>query len=55
MALLYLEQAEYHLEEAIEAYKEDEQWEKDHPMQDNIKGKGKGTRDTVGKRRFLGR
>jgi hypothetical protein len=37
VATLYLKSSEYHLENAIEAFKADEQWEKDHPM----KGKQK--------------
>jgi len=52
VALLYLEQVNYDLEAAIEAYKDDEQWKKDHPME---VGKGKSkTRHSVGKRRFTG-
>lgn len=39
IAVLYLEQASYDLEAAIEAYKADEKWERDHPMNANIKGK----------------
>jgi len=39
MAQLYLKASNYDLEIAIEAFKADEQWEKDHPMQ----GKGKQT------------
>jgi len=53
VALLYLEQADYDLEAAIAAYKEDEMWEKQHPIEANIKGKGK-TRQVIGKRRFTG-
>ena len=33
VAELYLKQADYDLEAAIAAYKEDEEWEKAHPMQ----------------------
>jgi hypothetical protein len=51
---LYLEQANYDLGTAIVAYKEDEIWEKEHPIDGNIKGKGK-TRQVIGRRRFLGR
>jgi hypothetical protein len=51
VALLYLEQVDYHLEAAIEAYIDEEQWEKDHPMQDNVKGK---TGSQIGKRRYTG-
>ena len=52
VALLYLEQANYDLELAVEVYKDDERWERENPM-----GKGKGPRKTrkdVGKRRFTG-
>ena len=41
MAVLYLQQANYDLEAAIEAFKADEKWEKDHPMEANFKGKAK--------------
>lgn len=51
VALLYLEQVDYQLDAAIEAYSDDEQWEKDHPIQDNVKGK---TRVQIGKRRYTG-
>ena len=53
VALLYLQQADYDLEKAIEAYKADEQWEKDHPMQAVNKGKSKATQNS-GKRRWFG-
>ncbi|QIW96364.1 hypothetical protein AMS68_001882 [Peltaster fructicola] len=39
VALLYLKQAEWCLEDAIEAYREDEVWEKDHPRNDKSKGR----------------
>jgi len=52
VALLYLQQVDYDLEAAIEAYKDDERWEKEHPMEAS-KGKGK-TGHNVGKRRFTG-
>jgi hypothetical protein len=29
---LYLKQTDYNLEAAIEVYKEDERWEKEHPL-----------------------
>jgi len=29
---LYLKQTDYNLEAAIEIYKEDERWEKEHPL-----------------------
>ena len=53
MALLYLEQVDYDLEAAVEAYKDDERWEKEHPIEANVKGKGKPRQD-VGRRRFTG-
>lgn len=51
-AQLYLEQHDYDLDAAVEAYQDDEKWEKEHPLQDN--GKGKMSARTVGKRRFVG-
>lgn len=39
VATLYLKQSDYDLELAIEAFKADEKWEKDHPL--DKKGKGK--------------
>jgi hypothetical protein len=53
VALLYMKQADYNLEDAITAYKDDEQWEREHPIEANIRGKGKMRHD-VGKRRFTG-
>ncbi|THW30470.1 hypothetical protein D6D23_00158 [Aureobasidium pullulans] len=52
VAQLYLEQNDYDLDGAVEAYKDDEKWEKEHPLQNN--GKGKMTARTVGKRRYVG-
>ncbi|KAK1058837.1 hypothetical protein LTR74_013064 [Friedmanniomyces endolithicus] len=58
VALLYLQQAEWELETAIEAYREDERWEKEHPLEAKAKAKkGKRPADTpktVGMRRFVG-
>lgn len=54
VALLYLEQAEYNLDAAIGAYREDERWEKEHPLDVNTKGKRKQTAAAVGMRRFVG-
>jgi len=55
VALVYLDQADYNLEIAIEAFKEDERWEKEHPMEANVKGKGKGKKQTgIGRRRLTG-
>jgi hypothetical protein len=53
VALLYLKEVDYDLEVAIEVYKDDERWEKEHPMEASAKGKGK-TRNDVGRRRFTG-
>lgn len=52
VALLYLKQVDYDLDVAIDAYKEDERWEKEHPLEAHVKGKG--TKHDVGKRRFTG-
>ncbi|KAF4548655.1 Hypothetical protein D9617_26g078680 [Elsinoe fawcettii] len=52
VAVLYLEQSEYDLEIAIQAFHDDEQWEKEHPMQE--KGKKPKTPKSVGMRRFVG-
>ncbi|KAI4748750.1 hypothetical protein E4T50_00969 [Aureobasidium sp. EXF-12298] len=52
VAQLYLEQHDYDLDSAVEAYQDDEKWEKEHPLQDN--GKGKMSARTVGKRRYVG-
>lgn len=54
VALLYLEQEDYHLESAVEAYKEDERWEKEHPLDLGSKGKNSKTARSVGMRRFVG-
>lgn len=53
IALLYLNEVDYDLEAAIEAYKDDERWEKEHPIAATGKGKGK-TKNDVGRRRFTG-
>jgi len=55
VALLYLQQAEYDLDAAIEAFREDERWESEHPIEASVKGKGMvKTWHDVGKRRFTG-
>ncbi|KAF5873914.1 uncharacterized protein Bfra_005381 [Botrytis fragariae] len=53
IAVLYLEQANYDLELAMGIYKDDERWEKENPISDKGKGKGKSRYD-VAKRRFTG-
>lgn len=43
VALLYLDQAKYVLNDAILAYQTDEQWEKEHSLEDAKKGKSKAS------------
>ncbi|KAJ4373349.1 hypothetical protein N0V83_003644 [Neocucurbitaria cava] len=47
VALLYLEQANYNLEQAVTAYKADEQWEKEHSLEAAKKGKSKASQSPV--------
>ena len=51
VATLYMQQADWDFEAAVEAYREDERWEKEHPMQTQEKGK---KAKSVGMRRFVG-
>lgn len=53
VALLYLQEAEYNLEQAIDTYRDDELWEKEHPIEASAKGKGKAHQN-IGRRRFTG-
>lgn len=58
IALLYLEQAEYDLAEAIGVYQDDERWERENPLQGegvngDLKGKGKRVA-SIARRRFTG-
>ncbi|KAF2150834.1 hypothetical protein K461DRAFT_323194 [Myriangium duriaei CBS 260.36] len=53
VAVLYLEQSDYELESAIQAYRDDEQWEKAHPLE-SIPKKSK-TAKSIGMRRFVGK
>ncbi|KAA8568402.1 hypothetical protein EYC84_007436 [Monilinia fructicola] len=53
IAILYLEQANYDLELAMEVYRDDERWEKENPVSNKGRGKGKQRFD-VGRRRFTG-
>ncbi|KAI9816657.1 MAG: hypothetical protein M1832_005043 [Thelocarpon impressellum] len=39
VAQLYLKQTDYDLDAAVDAYKADERWEKEHPMESAAKGK----------------
>lgn len=54
VAVLYLQQSEWNLEAAIEAFREDEQWEMEHPLDAKGKAKGKIPAKNVGMRRFVG-
>lgn len=51
VALLYLEQASYNLEQSISAYKADEEWEKEHSLEAAKKGKSKASRSS-GRRKW---
>ena len=51
VATLYMQQADWDFDAAVEAYKEDERWEKEHPMQAREKGK---KAKSVGMRWFVG-
>ncbi|KAF1994546.1 hypothetical protein P154DRAFT_526985 [Amniculicola lignicola CBS 123094] len=51
IALMYLEQAGYNLDEAVAAYKADEQWEMDHPLEAAKQGKSKAPQPS-GRRRW---
>ena len=51
VALLYLKQSDYDLNQAIEAYRADERWEKEHPLEAAKKGKSKVSQ-TPGRRRW---
>lgn len=53
VAELYLKQADYDLDLAIEAYKADERWEKEHPLA-AAKGKGKAGESSRRRRNFGG-
>jgi hypothetical protein len=52
--LLYLQQADYNLDEAIGAYKSDERWEIEHPLEAVKKGKSKASTATPTTRRKWG-
>ena len=55
VAVLYLKNAEWNLDEAIQAYQEDEQWEKEHPLhKDDKRTKAPKKPKEVGMRRFVG-
>lgn len=46
-----MQQAEWNFDAAVEAYKEDERWENEHPLHAREKGK---KAKSVGMRRFVG-
>ncbi|KAF1939888.1 hypothetical protein EJ02DRAFT_456450 [Clathrospora elynae] len=46
VAVLYLEQADYNLEQAITAFKADEDWEKEHSLEAAKKGKIKASQSS---------
>jgi len=52
VALLYLQQADYNLDEAIGAYKSDERWEREHPLEAVKKGKSKASSAATGRRKW---
>ncbi|KAK5664184.1 hypothetical protein OQA88_400, partial [Cercophora sp. LCS_1] len=43
-AVFYLSQADYSFHDAIDNYFADEAWERDHPLEHNVKGKGRARR-----------
>ncbi|SLM33850.1 LysM domain [Lasallia pustulata] len=49
VALLYLKQAEYDLDAAVDAFKADEKWERENPMSAASKGKSK---QSTGRRKY---
>ena len=49
VALLYLRQADYDVDAAVETFKADEKWEKEHPME--VASKGKAGQSS-GRKRF---
>lgn len=53
VALLYLKQADYDLDLAIEAFKDDEKWEKENPFTSS-KSKGKAPQSDRRRKRGLG-
>ena len=56
VAVLYLQQAEWDMDKATEAWMEDERWEKEHPLHPDAKAaaNGKSSMSEVWKRRFAG-
>ena len=58
VAVLYLQQADWDMDKATEAWMEDERWEREHPIKPQLGKdglpKGKGKMSEVWKRRFTG-
>ncbi|KAF9734458.1 hypothetical protein PMIN03_000439 [Paraphaeosphaeria minitans] len=54
VALLYLQQADYDLEDAIAAFKADERWEKEHPLEAARKKKAKDLQSSSKRKWILG-
>nr|POE72987.1 hypothetical protein CFP56_30926 [Quercus suber] len=54
VALLYLQQSDWSLDDAVAAYTEDERWEKAHPLEAKEKAKKGKTAKGAGMRRFVG-
>jgi len=52
VAVLYLQQADYNLKEAISAFRADERWEKEHPFEAAKKGKAKASSQVSGRRKW---
>ncbi|KAI9732833.1 MAG: hypothetical protein M1834_003771 [Cirrosporium novae-zelandiae] len=52
VAVLYLEQSGYRFDKALEAFKEDEKWEREHSIDDLTSWKGKGRAKKSWRKRF---
>jgi hypothetical protein len=50
--VLYLQQADYDLDEAMRAYQADERWEREHPLKAAKKGKAKASSASPGRRKW---
>lgn len=58
VAQLYLEQAAWDMDKAVEVWRDDERWEREHPLKPQVgkDGRNRGTgRSEVWRRRFTGR
>lgn len=54
VALLYLQQVDWDLDAAVDAYREDERWEREHPLAAMEKVKKGKSAKSAGMRRFVG-